>query len=131
MKNRNAINKFLLYLVVGLTFSGSQHNLLLWNLEVPTLLLGNSKVVSKMFLTVYFGYSGHGYCGHLDIVATLAGTESFPTIFSLNKSLIVATYFGYSGHLRGNIMLTKCLVPHYFVGTALFPICTIFKPKHL
>ena len=33
--------------------------------------------------TVEFGYSGHGFSGHLGIVATLAGTESFPTISSL------------------------------------------------
>ena len=45
---------------------------------------------------VNFGYSGHGYSGHLDIVATLAGTESFPIISSLNRLLIVATHFGYS-----------------------------------
>ena len=44
--------------------------------------------------TVHFAYSGHGYSGHLDIVASLAGTESFSTISSLNKPLIVAVHFG-------------------------------------
>ena len=34
--------------------------------------------------TVDFGYSGHGYSGHWDIVATMAGTESFPIISILN-----------------------------------------------
>ena len=55
--------------------------------------------------TVDFGYSGHGYSGHLDIVATLAGTESFPIISSLHKPLIVAIHLGYSGHLTGIIIL--------------------------
>ena len=44
---------------------------------------------------------------HSDIVATLIGTESFPTISCLNRLLIMATHFGDSGHLRGITML-KC-----------------------
>ena len=36
-------------------------------------------------ITVDFGYGGHS---DRPIMATLAGTESFPTIFSLNKPLI-------------------------------------------
>ena len=54
--------------------------------------------------TVDFGYSGHGYSGHLDIVATLAGAEYFRIISSLNHLLIVATHFGYSGHFTGSII---------------------------
>ena len=49
--------------------------------------------------TVDFGYSGHS-----DIVATLAGTEYFRIISSLNHLLIVATHFGYSGPFTGSII---------------------------
>ena len=40
----------------------------------------------------YYYYSDHGYSGHSDIVATLTGTESFNTICSFKKPLIVDTH---------------------------------------
>ena len=49
--------------------------------------------------TVAFGYSDHGYSGYSDLVANLAGTESFTIISSLNKSLKVATHFGHTSHV--------------------------------
>ena len=42
--------------------------------------------------TVYFGDSGHGYSGQLDIVGSLARTESFP--FIRVTSDIVDRHFG-------------------------------------
>ena len=62
--------------------------------------------------TVDFGYSGHRYRDNLDIVATLARTESFTIISSLNKTLIVATHFGYIGHFTC-IFILKAWISYF------------------
>ena len=51
--------------------------------------LGQKRELKRIQNTVYSGYSGHIYSGHLDIVATFPGTKSnYSIIF---RSDIVAT----------------------------------------